>query len=181
MKRVVGTVVGVAAGVGLLSACSPAQLPLAAAWLGTDGQPVVLVKPCGHDRAGDIDLGSWTEEEMADVASETAESASAESPSLGTGWRTPLVGPPLEPFGTTTFPLFEPPRSWRTEATGPQKLAPGRTYSLTFKVFEGGGVQYTGDLYFTAKDLTSLHPGQVWADDRAMSRGDFDDLVDDSC
>jgi hypothetical protein len=100
---------------------------------------------------------------------------------LGTGWRTPLVGPPLEPFGTTTFPLFEPPRSWRTEATGPQKLAPGRTYSLTFKVFEGGGVQYTGDLYFTAKDLTSLHPGQVWADDRAMSRDDFDDLVDDKC
>ena len=176
MKRVVGTVVGVAAGVGLLSACSPAQLPLAAAWLGTDGQPVALVKPCGHDRAGDIDLFSWTEEETAEGAS-----ATPESPDSDTGWQTPLVGPPMEPFGTTTFPLFEPPRSWRTEATGPQKLAPGRTYSLTFKVFEGGGVQYTGDLYFTAKDLTSLHPGQVWADDRAMSRDDFDDLVDDSC
>ncbi|MFI6548365.1 hypothetical protein ACIBO9_34500 [Streptomyces prunicolor] len=175
MKRVVGAVVGVAAGVGLLSACSPAQLPLAAAWLGTDGQPVVLVKPCGHDRAGDIDLGSWTEEEMADAASGTAESPDSE-----TGWRTPLIGPPMEPFGTTTFPLFEPPRSWRTEATGPQKLAPGRTYSLTFKVL-GTGVKYTGDLYFTEKDLTSLRPGQVWADDRAMSRDDFDDLVDDSC
>ncbi|MFJ9247129.1 hypothetical protein [Streptomyces sp. NPDC101776] len=175
MRRVVVAVVGAAAGVGLLSGCSPARLPLAAAWLGTDGQPVALVKPCGHDRAGDIDLGSWTEEETADGVSGTAE-----SPSLGTGWRTPLVGPPMEPFGTTTFPLFEPPRSWRTEATGPQMLAPGRTYSLTFKVY-GTGVEYTGDLYFTAKDLTSLRPGQVWADDRAMSRDDFDDLVDDKC
>jgi hypothetical protein len=136
----------------------------------------VLVKPCGHDRAGDIDLGSWTEEETADGASE-----SPESPDSDTGWRTPLLGPPMEPVGTTTFPLFEPPSSWRTEATGPQTLAPGRTYYLEFKVIDGPGVKYTGVVSFTAKDLASLHSGQVWADDRAMSRDDFDDLVDDSC
>ena len=167
---------GVAAGVGLLSACSPPQLSLAAAWLDSAGRPVALVKPCGHDRAATIDLNSWTEEEMADGASETPE-----DPDSDTSWGTPLVGPPGERFGTTTFPLFEPPRSWRTEAVGPQTLAPDRTYYLEFKVIDGPGVKYTGVLSFTAKDLTSLRPGQVWADYRAMSRDDFDDLVDHEC
>lgn len=176
MRRVVVAVVGVAAGVGLLSACSPAQLSLAAAWLGTDGRPVALVRPCGHDRAASIHLNSWTEEEMADEASETPE-----DPGSDTRWGTPLIGPTGKPFGTTTFPLFEPPRAWRTEAFGPQTLAPDRTYYLEFTVIDGPGVKYTGVVSFTAKDLTSLHSGQVWADDRAMSRDDFDDLVDDEC
>ncbi|MFE2419338.1 hypothetical protein [Streptomyces hokutonensis] len=176
MRHVVVTVVGVSAGVGLLSACSPAQLPLAAAWLDTAGRPVALVRPCGHDRAASIDLDSWTAEEAADGASGTPE-----DPGADTHWGTPLIGPPGEPFGTTTFPLFEPPRSWRTEAAGPQTLAPDRTYHLKFTVIDGPGVKYTGVLDFTAKDLTSLHSGQVWADSRAMSRDDFDDLVDDAC
>ncbi|MBK3566632.1 MULTISPECIES: hypothetical protein [unclassified Streptomyces] len=176
MKRVGVTAVGVTAGVGLLSACSPAQLPLAAAWLDTDGRPVALVRPCGHDRAGSIHLSSWTADETADGASGTPEGQGSD-----TGWGTPLVGPHGEPFGTTTFPLFEPPRSWRTEAVGPQALAPGRTYYLKFTVPGGAVVHYSGVLDFTAKDLTSLHSGQVWADGRAMSRDDFDDLVDDKC
>ncbi|MFB7326914.1 hypothetical protein ACFC0E_29885, partial [Streptomyces sp. NPDC056190] len=34
---------------------------------------------------------------------------------------------------------------------------------------------------FTTEDLASLQPGQVWADNRAMSTKDFDELVDDKC
>ncbi|MEV0522138.1 hypothetical protein AB0I66_01835 [Streptomyces sp. NPDC050439] len=54
---------------------------------------------------------------------------------------------------------------------------PGRTYSLGFKASSS----YQAHVYFTADDLASLRPGQVWADGRAMSTEDFAELVDDKC
>ncbi|MGW0605099.1 hypothetical protein [Streptomyces sp. NPDC002640] len=59
---------------------------------------------------------------------------------------------------------------------GTQRRLPDRTYALAFR----GSGGYSGHVRFTAADLVSLSPGQVWADDRAMSAADFDELVD-SC
>ncbi|MEW2495224.1 hypothetical protein AB0942_17075 [Streptomyces nodosus] len=60
---------------------------------------------------------------------------------------------------------------------GRQALLPGLTYALAFH----GSGGYMAHVYFTADDLASLRPGQVWADGRAMSTKDFDALVDDKC
>ncbi|MFJ9151373.1 hypothetical protein ACIRP7_25700 [Streptomyces sp. NPDC102270] len=43
------------------------------------------------------------------------------------------------------------------------------------------GDSYNGIVTFTAADLAALEPGQVWADDRAMSLGEFEELAEDSC
>ncbi|MFD4977166.1 hypothetical protein [Streptomyces sp. NPDC058424] len=51
------------------------------------------------------------------------------------------------------------------------------TYALAFH----GSGSYMAHVYFTTDDLASLQPGQVWADNRAMSTKDFDELVDDKC
>ncbi|WP_316775188.1 hypothetical protein [Streptomyces sasae] len=39
----------------------------------------------------------------------------------------------------------------------------------------------SGTVTFTAGYLAALQPGQVWADDRAMSLGEFEKLAEDSC
>ena len=171
---------GVLTGLGLLSGCSPAWLPLAAVWPGADGQPVVALRPCGDDHAKDLDLSSWAEDAF--VEDENGElvdnpTGTASPGQEDTSWE---VASGVD-VGRTTFPLFSPSSAWQVRETGQQKLLPGRTYALHFTGARTGWSPYDGSLTFSAEDLASLRPGQVWADGRAMSRGAFDNLVDDSC
>ncbi|MEW2626288.1 hypothetical protein [Streptomyces sp. NPDC048106] len=87
-----------------------------------------------------------------------------------------MAGGPTN-HGGAVFPLFSPPPEWRAHTFGRQELLPGRTYGLEFRVYSS----YLAHGYFTADDLASLRPGQVWANGRAMSTKDFDKLVDDKC
>ncbi|GGN76022.1 hypothetical protein GCM10011579_056600 [Streptomyces albiflavescens] len=180
MRHRGATATGVLAGLRLLSGCSPASLPLVAVWPGADGQPVVAVRPCDGDHATGLRLSSWA----ADAYIEDPSGGVVDNPSstaspgqVDTRW---AVRSGVE-IGRTTFPLFSPPSAWHAQRIGPQKLGPGRVYSLDFTGARQGWDPYDGRLGFTAADLASLHPGQVWADGRAMSRDAFDDLVDDKC
>ncbi|MGW0908807.1 hypothetical protein [Streptomyces sp. NPDC002853] len=163
---------------------------------GDDGQPVVELRPCeeGETLSG-VRLGSWApeegegEEEAADdeASRASAGSSSASAPAqAGTadpdgdradqddsGWETGEA----KNRGSVVFPLFSPPPNWHAQTYGEQTLLPDRTYSLSFR----GSDSYKAHVYFTADDLASLRPGQVWADDRAMSTEDFTELVDDRC
>ncbi|MFE7232994.1 hypothetical protein ACFVAF_20505 [Streptomyces sp. NPDC057596] len=157
---------------------------------GDDGQPVAELRPCeGGETLSGMGLESWTSEEgeaafeeasLGPVGSSSAsQPAGTDDPDGGqaheedSGW---------EAWGATNhggvvFQLFSPPPGWRAQTFGRQALLPGRTYALTFR----GSGSYLAHVYFTADDLASLRPGQVWADDRAMSTKDFDELVDDKC
>ncbi|WP_158711557.1 hypothetical protein [Streptomyces xylophagus] len=169
MKRVVVGVVSAVAGSVLLGGCSPANLSLAAVRLDGDGTPVATLRLCDGDRGSRAELSSWP----------TGDAGASEPVDQQTGWR-PDFGAEIE-VSTATFPLFSPPAAWHTEATGPQRLRPGRTYALDVTGPRSGWDPYDIVVYFTTADLNRLKPGQVWADDRAMSRDDFDDLVDDAC
>lgn len=172
------TAAGVVVGGVLLSSCSPAQLPLAATWSGPDGEPVVMLRPCEDDHATDLRLLSWAEDAFVHDGVEVRDNpTSTASPGSDTAWR---AASDVE-TGPTTFPLFSPPPDWQVESTGPQVMQPARTYSLSFVGARKGWSPYDGSLFFTADDLASLRPGQVWADGRAMSREDFDALVNDTC
>ncbi|WP_369249396.1 hypothetical protein [Streptomyces sp. R41] len=172
---------GVLVGLGLLSGCSPAALSLSAVWLGRDGQPVVAVRPCDGDHATNLNLSSWAEdayiEDKKNGGVVPNPSSTASPGQVNTRWS---VGSGVE-IGRTTFPLFSPPSAWHTQKTGQQRLLPGRSYSLHFMGARQSWDPYDGYLTFSAADLASLRPGQVWADGRAMSRAEFDDLVDDQC
>ncbi|MFJ9913868.1 hypothetical protein [Actinacidiphila glaucinigra] len=171
MRRGATGVLGALVGLGLLCGCSPARLPLVAVWTSPDGTAVARVQPCPGDHASQVVLHSWDEREAVDTPSGGPRREGADS-----GWD---MWSPAH-IGRTTFPLFEPPGSWQVEADGTQALLPDRTYSLSFRGPRGGGT-YNGQVYFTAADLASLRPGQVWADDRAMSRTAFAELVSDTC
>ncbi|MFF2852289.1 hypothetical protein ACFVT5_39140 [Streptomyces sp. NPDC058001] len=136
-------------------------------------------------------LTSWTSEE-GEAAIEEASPDSVGSSSASTSARAatddPGGGPERqedsgwEAWGATNhggvvFPLFSPPPEWRARTFGRQALLPGRTYALAFR----GSGSYAAHVYFTADDLAALRPGQVWADNRAMSTEEFDELVEDKC
>ncbi|MFF4831592.1 hypothetical protein [Streptomyces sp. NPDC001315] len=57
---------------------------------------------------------------------------------------------------------------------------PAYTYELSFGKAEFN-YEYTGIVTFRATDLHPLRRGQVWADGRAMSLGEFERLAEDSC
>ncbi|MGW2768468.1 hypothetical protein [Streptomyces sp. NPDC001275] len=159
---------------------------------GDDGQPVAELRPCeGGETLSGMRLGSWSPEEgeaaieeasLGSVGSSSASQpaqADTDDPDGGqadqedSGWEARGA----TNHGGVVFPLFSPPTEWRAETYGRQALLPGRTYALAFR----GSGSYMAHVYFTADDLASLRPGQVWADDRAMSTKDFDELVEDKC
>ncbi|MGW6025301.1 hypothetical protein [Streptomyces sp. NPDC055099] len=150
-------------GLVVVSGCTPADLPLIAVRNGDDGQPVVDLRPCeeGETISG-VHLRSWAPEEGEATADEK-----------DSGWGNEEA----KNKGRVAFPLFSPPPRWHARPYGPQGLLPGRTYSLSFRKSSS----YQAHVYFTADDLASLRPGQVWADSRAMSTEDFAELVDDKC
>ncbi|MFE1311721.1 hypothetical protein [Streptomyces sp. NPDC058755] len=159
MKRR-GAVLGTAAGCLLLGGCSPACLSLAAVWLDADGKPVVSVRPCGDDRVRRLSLSSPEDPGTSDDSF----------------WETRDVR-----SGDVTFPLFSPPRSWNVDRRGPQQLVAGRTYWFSGSVGHGDSVDHYIVVTFSPADLARLKPGQVWADNRAMSREDFDGSLGDTC
>ncbi|MFB7714015.1 hypothetical protein [Streptomyces sp. NPDC056105] len=145
----------------------------------------------GGETLSGIGLQSWTPEE-GEAAIEEASLGSVGSPSASqpaqagtdnqdgsqqpqedSGWETGGA----KNRGGVVFPLFSPPSEWRARTYGRQALLPGRTYALGFHASSS----YMAHVYFTADDLASLKPGQVWADGRAMSTNDFAELVDDKC
>lgn len=151
---------GVVAGAMLLSGCGAELLPLVAVRLGASGAPEAVLRPCGDDLIQGLSLRG----------------APAGSDRVLSGWRVPgkRHGADAE------FPLFSPPAAWHARPTGEQRLVPGYTYELVFGKAEFN-YEYTGIVTFRAADLTALKPGQVWADDRAMSLGEFEELAEDSC
>jgi hypothetical protein len=162
MKRAVVAVVGAVAGCLLLGGCGAEVLPLAAVRLDTDGAPLAVLRPCGDDLVQGLSL--------------VGAPAGTDSGRNRSGWKVPG-----KRHGTDAeFPLFSPPSAWRARAIGQQRLVPDYTYELGFGKAEFN-YEYTGTVTFRAADLATLKPGQVWADDRAMSLGEFEKLAEDSC
>ncbi|MCI3273323.1 hypothetical protein [Streptomyces cylindrosporus] len=152
--------VGVVAGALLLSGCGAVDLPLAAVRLDGSGAPEALLRPCGDDLIQGLSLSGAPDGDDRNLS----------------GWKVPgkRHGADAE------FPLFSPPAAWHAEAVGKQRLVSSYTYVLAFGKAEYN-YEYTGVVTFTAEDLARLRPGQVWADDRAMSLGEFERLAEDSC
>lgn len=158
-RRFIGGVALVGGAVGLLSGCTAVDLPLAGVRVGANGAPYALLRPCGDDgyRTPGLD-GSV-----------------GEGP-VTTGWlvkKTKLSG-------DADFPLFSPPAAWGARHRGTQRLLPKHHYTLSFGHYVTGD-SYNGFVTFTAADLDALKSGQVWADGRAMSLGEFEELAEDSC
>ncbi|MFE4172075.1 hypothetical protein ACFRR7_08465 [Streptomyces sp. NPDC056909] len=187
MRRAITAVTGALCTAVLLTGCSPPDLGLAALWKGEDGRWWAELRPCGDDLLNSPHLSSWPTEETEATGSEAAGTEAAVtggSPSPepepdiddSTGWRAWS----MTPTGRARFPLFEPPESWRAEVTGPREPRPGHTYALTFRAGADDRV-YLGSVFASTEELATLGPGQVWADGRAMSMDEFDDVVADQC
>jgi len=153
------------AGALFLSGCGAEVLPLVAVRLDAGGTAEVVLRPCGEDLVQGLGLEGTTAAE--------ADSDSARNRS---GWRAPGRLRPDD----AEFPLFSPPGDWHVRPAGEQRLVPGYAYRLAFGKAESD-YEYTGIVTFTADDLAALTPGQVWADDRAMSLDEFEELAEDSC
>lgn len=163
MRRGFLAVAGAVVAAGLLSGCGAQILPLVAVRVDGAGAVEVVLRPCGDDLVRGPSLtGVPTGQE------ESGHSAS--------GWRAPGSRRPVD----AEFPLFSPPGEWHVLPVGEQRLLPGHTYQLAFGKDEYN-YEYTGVVTFTAADLAALKPGQVRADDRAMSLGEFEELAEDSC
>jgi hypothetical protein len=159
MRRGFSAVAGAVLGVGLSSGCAAVDLPLAGVRVGANGMPYALLRPCGDDSYrtpgldGSVGVGPVT-----------------------TGWlvkKTKLSG-------DADFPLFSPPAAWGARHRGAQRLMPKHQYTLHFSHYVTGD-SYNGVVTFTAADLDALPSGQVWADGRVMSPGEFEELAEDSC
>lgn len=162
MRRYVVAVAGVGAAVGLLSGCGAEILPLVAVRLDGQGRPQAVVRPCGDDLIQGLSLSGAPDEE--------------EPGELLSGWN--VAG--KRRGADTEFPLFSPPAAWHARAVGPQRLVSSYTYELGFGKAEFN-YEYTGIVTFRASDLAVLRTAQVWADGRAMSLDEFEELAEDSC
>lgn len=162
MRRMVCVLVGVVAGALLLSGCEAVDLPLAAVRMGVDGKPQALIRPCGDDRVDGLSLTGTRAKD-------------GSGPNLS-GWRVPDTVRP----GDAGFPLFSPLADWHARPSGTQAPVADYTYQLGFMKGESN-YEYSVILTFRTADLAKLKPGQVWADDRAMSLGEFEKLAEDSC
>jgi hypothetical protein len=149
------------AGTLLLTGCAAVDLPLAAVLKGTDGEPEVLLRPCGDDAYRGPSL-----EGQADGGRASAST---------TGWQAKGTR-----SGEARFPLFSPPAAWSPRHRGEQRLLPLHTYTLSFGHYVTGD-SYNGVVTFAAEDVATLGADEVWADGRAMSLGEFEGLAEDSC
>jgi hypothetical protein len=161
-RRGVAGVVGVVAGCLLLSGCAAVDLPLAGIRLGADGVPYALIRPCGDDSYQSPSLDG--------------SAAGAQGGPVTTGWDVRKE----KLSGDAEFPLFSPPTAWQARHRGEQRLLPKHEYSLIFGHYITGD-SYNGIVEFSAEQITALKPGQVWADGKAMSLGEFEKLAEDSC
>ncbi|MGW3101731.1 hypothetical protein [Streptomyces sp. NPDC001100] len=162
MKRTRGAaaVLGTVAGALVLSGCGAEIRPLVAVQRDARGGFTAVVRPCGEDKITGLSLfGTHGDPEK------NLSGWDAKDDRRGADAR---------------FPLFSPPAVWHATPVGPQRVVPGYTYELAFGKAEPD-YEYTGTVTFTAKDLSALKPGQVWADDKAMSLGEFEKLAENSC
>ncbi|WP_329248511.1 hypothetical protein [Streptomyces canus] len=162
MRRGVFAVAGVVVAVGMMSGCGAEILPLVAVRVDDGGAPEVVLRPCGDDLIQGLSL------EGAPGGDESGRNLS--------GWR--VTG--KRRGADAEFPLFSPPATWHARPAGEQRPVPSYTYELAFGKAEFN-YEYTGTVTFRASDLAALGPGQVWADGRAMSLGEFEELAEDSC
>ncbi|MEV6485328.1 hypothetical protein [Streptomyces sp. NPDC051576] len=164
MKRTRGAaaVLGTVAGALVLSGCAAVDLPLAGVRLGADGMPYALIRPCGDDDYQSPSLDGWA--------------GGAEEGPVTTGWDVRKE----KLSGDAEFALFSPPATWQARHRGEQRLLPKHHYVLSFGHYITGD-SYNGIAAFSTEKITALKPGQVWADDRAMSLGEFEKLAEDSC
>ncbi|MET9451198.1 hypothetical protein [Streptomyces cinerochromogenes] len=162
MRRTGAVAAGIVGGMLLLSGCGAVDLPLAGVRVAADGTPYAMVRPCGDDSYQSPSLDGRAR-------------AGEEGP-VTTGWDAKKEG--LR--GDADFPLFDPPARWQARHRGTQRLLPRHHYVLGFGHYTGGD-SYNGTVEFTGEQIGRLKPGQVWADDRAMSLGAFERLADDSC
>ncbi|MFD9003939.1 hypothetical protein ACFV0T_23750 [Streptomyces sp. NPDC059582] len=167
VRRLAAALAGTIGALALLSGCGAELRPLAAVYLDASGGPWALVRPCGDDLVQGLGLRGTP----AAAADDEPDSASGLS-----GWRVPGE----RHIADAAFPLFSPPAAWRARPAGRQRLVPGYTYELGFMKAEYN-YEYTGLVTFRAADLRRLGPGRVWAEDRAMSLGEFERLAEDSC
>ncbi|MFF8847065.1 hypothetical protein ACF08N_30855 [Streptomyces sp. NPDC015127] len=152
----------VAVGLLLLTGCSPEQKPLVAVRLDAEGTAQVLLRPCdGDDRVRGPQL----------VVTPAGEERTGDNES---GWDADGRN------RIADFPLFAPPAEWKAKVSGPQTLRPGYDYDLRFGDPDNT-YAYIGVVHFRAPYLQALEPGEVWADDRAMPREEFEELADDAC
>ena len=161
-RRRAAAVAGVAAGCLLLSGCGAVDLPLAGVRLGADGVPRALIRPCGDDSYQSPSLDGWAR-------------GIDEGP-VTTGWDVRKE----KLSGDAEFPLFSPPAGWKARHRGEQRLLPKHEYTLAFGHYITGD-SYNGIVEFSTEQIAALKPGQVWADDKAMSLGEFEKLAEDSC
>ncbi|MBK3578991.1 hypothetical protein JHN63_35360 [Streptomyces sp. MBT65] len=164
MKRTRGTaaVLGTVVGALVLSGCGAIDLPLAGVRLGADGAPRALIRPCGDDSYQSPSLDGWA--------------VAAEGGPVTTGWDVRKE----ELSGDAEFPLFSPPAAWQARHRGEQRLLPKHHYSLRFGHYITSD-SYNGIVEFSAEQISALKPGQVWADGKAMSLGEFEKLAERSC
>jgi hypothetical protein len=162
MRRTGPAVAGAVAGCLLLSGCGAVDLPLAGIRVGADGAPHALIRPCGDDTYRKPSLDGWA--------------GAADDGPATTGWdvRKEKLG------GDAEFPLFSPPVAWQARHRGEQRLLPKHHYALAFWHYVTSD-SYNGIVEFSTEQITALKPGQVWADDRAMSLDEFEKLAEDSC
>ena len=162
MRRTTGAaaVLGTVAGAVLLSGCGAELLSLVAVRQVAIGAPEALLRPCGDDLITGLSLTGTHDDPEQNLS----------------GWeaKDERRGADAE------FPLFSPPAAWHATPVGKQRLVAGYAYELAFGKAEPD-YDYTGTVTFTAEDLAALAPGQVWADGRAMSLGEFEKLAEDSC
>ncbi|MGI5458205.1 hypothetical protein ACQEWB_34515 [Streptomyces sp. CA-249302] len=156
------SLVGVVGGALTLTGCGAVDLPLAGVRMGGDGVPYALIRPCGGDPYMKPSLDGWA-------------GAADDGPSV-TGW-----GVKKENLkGDADFPLFSPPTAWQARQHGARRLLPKHHYTLVFAHYVTGD-SYNGVVDFSTEDVGKLKPGQVWADGRVMSPGEFEELAEDSC
>ncbi|MFF7188023.1 hypothetical protein ACFZAR_22850 [Streptomyces sp. NPDC008222] len=161
MRRTVLAVAGTVGATALLGGCAAVDLPLVAVGPGADGAPNALIRPCGDDAYRGPALDGRAGSDAGGLVT--------------TGWDTRG-----EHTGDAAFPLFTPPARWHARHRGARRLLPHHTYTLSFGHYVTGD-SYNGVVTFSAEDFAALRPGQVRADGRAMSRGDFEKLAADSC
>ncbi|WP_199835809.1 MULTISPECIES: hypothetical protein [unclassified Streptomyces] len=162
MRRTGAVAAGIVGGTLLLSGCGAVDLPLAGVRAAPDGTPYAVFRPCGDDsyRGPHLD----------------GRARGAGKGPVSTGWDAKEEG--LR--GDADFPLFEPPAAWHARHRGTQRLLPRHGYVLRFGHYAGGD-SYNGVVEFTGEQIARLRPGQVWADDRAMSLAEFERLAAGSC
>ncbi|MBK6017700.1 hypothetical protein [Streptomyces sp. MBT53] len=161
-RRGAAAVAGVVAGGLLLSGCGAVDLPLAGVRLGADGVPHALIRPCGDDDYQSPSLDGWAR--------------GIDDGPVTTGWDVRKE----KLTGDAEFPLFSPPAAWKARHRGARQLQPKYHYSMSFGHYITGD-SYNGVVDFTTEQITALKPGQVWADDKAMSLGEFEKLAENSC